>query len=89
MAKQILVLLGSPRKNGNSAILAKQIAKGAKAGKAKVETVFLQEKDIAPCRGCMHCQKKGSKGCAIKDDMQEIYGKLIAADCGLIAIPGS
>jgi len=87
MAKKILVILGSPRKKGNSAILAGEIAKGAKAGKAKVETIFLQEKSIAPCKACMACQKKGSKGCTIKDDMQEIYPKLLEADAWVIASP--
>jgi multimeric flavodoxin WrbA len=87
MAKKILVLLGSPRRKGNSAILAEQIAKGAKAGKAKVETIFLHEKSIAPCKACMACQKKGSKGCAIRDDMQEIYPKLLEADGWVIASP--
>ena len=87
MAKKILVLLGSPRKKGNSAILAGEIARGAKVGKAKVETVFLQGKRIAPCRGCMACQKKGARGCAIADDMQEIYPKLLEADGWVIASP--
>lgn len=84
-AKKVLVLLGSPRKKGNSAILAEQIAKGAKSEKAEVETVLLQGKKIAPCRACMSCQKKGSKGCSIKDDMQEIYPKLVAADAWVLA----
>lgn len=87
MAKKILVLLGSPRKKGNSAVLAGEIARGAKAGKAKVETVFLAEKSIAPCKACMACQKKGAKGCAVKDDMQEIYPKLLEADGWVIASP--
>ena len=87
MAKKILILLGSPRRKGNSAILADEIAKGAKAGKAKVETVYLQGKDIKPCKGCMSCQQKGSRGCAIRDDMQQIYPKLLAADGWVIASP--
>jgi len=36
MGKKVLVLLGSPRKKGNSAILAHQIARGAKEGEARV-----------------------------------------------------
>jgi multimeric flavodoxin WrbA len=84
---KVLVLLGSPRKNGNSAILAQQIAKGAKAGKAEVETVYLQGRNIAPCKACFACQKKGSKGCSIQDDMQQIYPKLIEADAWVIASP--
>jgi len=87
MAKKVLVLLGSPRRKGNSAILAEQITKGAKSGKAKVETIYLHGKNIAPCKGCMSCQKKGSKGCSIQDDMQEIYLKLIESDAWVIASP--
>ena len=87
MAKKVLVLLGSPRKKGNSAILAEQIMKGAKSGKAACESIYLQGRNIAPCNGCMSCQKKTSKACSIKDDMQEIYPKLIEADAWVIASP--
>lgn len=87
MAKKVLVLLGSPRRKGNSAILAEQISRGAKAAKAKVETIYLHGRNIAPCKACFACQKKGSKGCAIRDDMQEIYLKLIEADAWVIASP--
>lgn len=86
-AKKVLVILGSPRKKGNSAILAEQISNGAKSGKAKVGTIYLQGKNIAPCKACMSCQKKGSKGCAVQDDMQEIYPKLIESDAWVIASP--
>jgi multimeric flavodoxin WrbA len=86
-AKKALVLLGSPRKQGNSAILAEQITKGARSEKAKVETIYLQGRTIAPCKACFACQKKSSKGCSIKDDMQKIYLKLIEADVWVIASP--
>ncbi|OQB70638.1 MAG: putative NAD(P)H-dependent FMN-containing oxidoreductase YwqN [Deltaproteobacteria bacterium ADurb.Bin135] len=87
MAKNVLVILGSPRRKGNSATLAAQIAKGAKSTKAKVETIFLQGKSIAPCRACDICRKAKSKGCAIRDDMQELYPKVIHADALVIASP--
>jgi len=85
--KKVVVLLGSPRKNGNSAILAAQIAKGAKSAEAKVETIYLHGLNIAPCRSCYACQKKKGRGCAIKDDMQVLYPKLLAADAWVIASP--
>ena len=87
MAKKVLVLLGSPRKKGNSAILANQITKGAKSEKAKVKTIFLHGKNIAPCKACMICKKKDSKGCSIKDAMQDIYSKLLKTDAWVIASP--
>jgi len=87
--EKILVLLGSPRRQGNSALLAEQIVKGALSANAAIEaeTVFLQEKSIAPCQSCYACQKKKSKGCAIQDDMQAIYPKMIEADAWVIASP--
>ncbi len=62
MEKKILVLLGSPRRKGNSAMLAEQITKGAKSAKAKVETIYLHGRTIAPCKACFACQKKGQQG---------------------------
>jgi multimeric flavodoxin WrbA len=85
--KQVLVMLGSPRRKGNSSTLAARISRGAKSAGAEVETLFLHGLKISPCRGCDTCQKDDSKGCAIKDDMQEIYPKLIRADAWVIASP--
>jgi multimeric flavodoxin WrbA len=85
--KQVLVILGSPRRKGNSSTLAARISRGAKSAGAEVETVFLHALKISPCRGCNTCQKENSKGCAVKDDMQEIYPKLIKADAWVIASP--
>jgi multimeric flavodoxin WrbA len=85
--KQVLVILGSPRRVGNSAALAARISRGAESAGAEVENLFLQDLEISPCRGCETCQQPDSQGCAIKDDMQEIYPKLIRADAWVIASP--
>ena len=52
MAKNIMVVVGSPRKKGNSATLAAEVVRGAKGEGAKVETVFLHQLDIRPCTAC-------------------------------------
>jgi len=83
--KKVLVLLGSPRKKGNSALLAERIARGAKSVGAKVETLFIHGMKIAPCKSCYACQKPDSKGCSINDDMQSVYKKLLEADAWVIA----
>ncbi len=84
---KVLVLLGSPRKKGNSAALAREIAAGAESAGAAVESLFIQEMNIKACQACWSCQKPDSTGCVIKDDMQEIFPKLIAADSWVIATP--
>ncbi len=85
--KKVLVILGSPRRSGNSAALAAQISRGAESAAAEVETLFLQDMEISPCRGCDTCKATDSRGCAIEDDMQEVYRKLIGADAWVIASP--
>jgi len=86
MSKSILILKGSPRKNGNSATLADQIFAGAKKAGAEVESVFLSGLEINPCDACDACQE-GQEGCIVQDDMQSLYPKLKGADVIVIASP--
>ena len=86
-SQKIAVLLGSPRKKGNSITLAEQVIKGAESVGAAVEKIYLHDQNIAPCQACYACQKPDSQGCAIDDQMQPIYRKLIKADGWVIASP--
>jgi multimeric flavodoxin WrbA len=85
--KKVLVLLGSPRKKGNSTTLAEQIIKGAEAAGASVERIYLHGQNMSPCHACYGCRKENSKGCVIDDDMQPIYKKLVASYAWVIASP--
>lgn len=85
--RKILVLFSSPRKKGNSATLANEIIRGAESQGAKVGTLRLHGMDISPCQACYACQKKDSKGCAIDDEMQTIYPKLVEYNTWVIASP--
>lgn len=84
--KKILILNGSPRKKGNTAVLADQLIAGAKELGAEVEQVFLHGLDIHPCDACDYCQE-GRRGCIIRDDMQDLYPKMLASDAIVIASP--
>jgi multimeric flavodoxin WrbA len=86
MSKRIVILKGSPRERGNSAVLADQVAEGAKAAGALVESIYLHSMDIRPCDACDECHD-GHEGCIIEDDMQQLYPKLVAADAIVIASP--
>lgn len=85
MEKKILILSGSPRKNGNSDLLCDEFAKGATEAGHIVEKIRVAEKNIGFCRGCYACKKEGV--CAIKDDMAEILQKIIDADVIVLASP--
>jgi multimeric flavodoxin WrbA len=82
---QVLILKGSPRPKGNSAVLAEQVRAGAEGAGAKVESVYLHGLDIQPCDGCYFCE--GTGVCVIEDDMQALYPKLRRADAIVIASP--
>ena len=86
MSKSILILKGSPREKGNSAVLADQVSAGAQKAGAKVESVYLHGMDIQPCDACDVCQD-GYEGCIIEDGMQSLYPKLTEADAIVIASP--
>ncbi len=85
MAKNVLVLSSTLRKNGNSELLAKEFFKGAQEAGNNVEFVTLQDKEIKFCKGCLACQKLGS--CVIKDDSIEITEKMKNADVIAFASP--
>jgi len=87
MGKKVMIAIGSPRKKGNSATLAQQVAAGAKADGARVETFFLHHMNIKPCTACDACRKKKDVDCIIQDDMQMLYPKLRDADAIVIASP--
>ena len=76
----ILVLMGSPRKNGNTAFLVKGFKEGAESKKHKVEVIDVGSLNITPCKACEYCHGKGKGKCCQKDDMQKLYKKLENAD---------
>lgn len=86
MNHHILILMGSPREKGNSAVLADQIAAGAQATGASTESIYLHGMDIRPCDACDACMGTAS-ACIIEDDMQSLYPKLAAADAIVLASP--
>jgi multimeric flavodoxin WrbA len=86
-AKKVLVFLGSPRKRGNSALLAEQVIHGAKASGAVVESFYLHGMKIKPCTACDSCRSKNQKDCILKDDMTPLYSKLREADAIVMASP--
>ena len=82
---KILGLSCSPRKQGNTMTLLELALKGAKQEGAEVELYSVSGKKIEPCDGCFTCMEKGE--CHVKDDMQELYDKLVEADGIIFGTP--
>ena len=84
--KKVLILSGSPRKNGNSDVLCDQFAKGALDAGNEVEKIRVTEKKIHPCLGCYYCKDHGGE-CVYKDDMADILQKIIDCDVLVLSSP--
>ncbi|WP_041277623.1 flavodoxin family protein [Desulfotalea psychrophila] len=80
---KLLIVLGSPRRRGNSEILAEEVVKGL--ADVEVEYLRLNDLNIRPCQGCGGCEKTGI--CVIADDMTDLYAKVDAADSLLLVSP--
>lgn len=83
--KKVLILSGSPRKNGNSDLLCNEFMRGAVDSGNQVEKIRVAEKKIGFCLGCYACKDSGK--CAIEDDMAEVLQKIIDADVIVLASP--
>jgi multimeric flavodoxin WrbA len=89
LAKNILIISGSPKMNGNTATLIKWFADGCRAKGAKVETVnaaFLKYK--APgCTSCRLCQKREKYECVIDDEARPVLARMAEVDVIVMATP--
>lgn len=70
-AMNVIGIITSPRKEGNTAWIVNKILEGAKEQGAETQVWYISVLDIKPCRGCWACHK-GDQGCVIKDDMQKL-----------------
>ena len=82
----ILILSGSPRKDGNTEMLVDAFAKGTMEHH-QVEIVSVRDYKVNPCLGCNACFMNGDHSCVQKDDMPAIYKKMSQADMLVIASP--
>lgn len=85
--KKVVVVLGSPRKNGNSAALAQRAIEGAIDAGGECEAFWLHGMNIRPCQACDACRRHAEKRCVQKDDMRRLYDALETADALLLASP--
>lgn len=84
---RVVGIVGSPRKEGNTDILVKEVLRGAGDKGGQVENIFLNDLQIKPCQAecSSHCLKTGK--CIIEDDMRDIYNKLFESDVIVLGTP--
>jgi len=82
---RVLGIVGSPRKNGNTHVLVRQILNGARREGAETEELFLSDLEIKECDGCHTCWV--GKRCPRKDDMEEVYPKIVESNVLVFGTP--
>ena len=87
MSKKVLIISGSPRKNGNTEALVKRFAAGAEEAGHTVTEFHLGSMKIGGCLGCWHGGKDSDFPCVQRDDMSRIYPVYKEADVVVLASP--
>ena len=82
------ILMGSPRKNGNTQAILTPFMDELKTMGHETDLFWLIDMDIKGCVACLTCQKDWSIfGCKFKDDMQKVFDSVLAADYIVLACP--
>ena len=86
---QILGICGSPVKNSNTELILKEALEAVDQKGVRSEIFTLHDKKIEDCRQCNWCMVKQSENdhCLLKDDMADLFPKVLEADALMIASP--
>ena len=83
-----LAINGSPRNNGNTAILLKNVLRELEKEGIATELVQLGGQKINGCIGCYKCFDAKNGRCAVNDDIaNECIGKMREADAIILGSP--
>lgn len=81
---KIACILGSPRRNGNSATIARHLVEAAEKRGAASRSFFLNGLHYSGCQACYSCKKKNDR-CVVKDDLAEVLDAVREADVLVLA----
>lgn len=82
---KIVLLSGSPKPNGNTALLMQECSKEIEALGVEAEIVSFAGKKIEACIACGRCSKEGK--CGLDDGLNEIIDKVRGADGLIVGAP--
>lgn len=87
--RSILVVTGSPKKDGNTSALVEWFAEGAKSAGATVDIVNAGafKSRVNGCQSCRACQKREEYGCVFDDDVKKALDKMIKSDVIVMVTP--
>ena len=83
---KIVMLTGSPHRNGTTSLLADSFCEGVLKSGGSVDRFDTAALDINPCTGCGYCRSNEGK-CIHADDMEIIYNSLVDSDAVVLVSP--
>ena len=86
MSKKIVVITGSPRKEGNSFAMTDAFIQAAEAKGHTVSRFDAAMMKIGGCHACETCYKTG-KACSFDDDFNDIAPAILEADAVVFSMP--
>ena len=86
MSKKIVVITGSPRKNGNSFAMTQAFIDAAQAKGHTITRFDAAFKNIGCCHACETCYKTG-KACSFEDDFEALAPAILEADVVVFTMP--
>ena len=87
MSKKIVVLTGSPRKNGNSFAMTDAFIEACKVKGCEVSRFDTAFMNVNGCTACQNCFKKEQKACCQNDDFNTIASAIEIADAVVFSCP--
>ena len=85
---KVLLINGSPRKDGNTSIALSEVAKQLSVEGIDSEIVWIGNKPIRGCIACGQCKEQALGRCVFDDDVcNRISGKFAEADALIVGSP--
>ncbi len=87
---KMIAINGSPRKDGNTAVMLENALRGARENGADTRLIHLYDLDFKGCISCFACKRKGNRClgvCAVNDDLKEVLKDIMASDALILGAP--
>ena len=87
---KVMAIIGSPRRGGNTELLVDRVIEGCRSrGNAEIEKVFIADRNIQYCSGCLTCTfpPPGTGKCVLRDDMDMLIEQIRESDAFIFGTP--
>jgi multimeric flavodoxin WrbA len=89
MSRKAMMLMGSPRKTGNTATLVSWVSQGLEEAGVQVEIIDTTriESRAHGCTSCLGCQQSAEYRCIVRDEVSAVIARMPEQDLIVFATP--